>query len=193
MPETFHVDTQSTDQRHESHPLSPTVDAADDAAVAVASLHAMGSGTLADFDGLYTADALNRESEDEPPDTRGTGPAAMYATAVWLRTAFSDLTWQVHDVAQDGDLVVVHATMSGRQTGPFVAYRPDGAVEIAFPPRGRTFAVTQTHWFRMSDGRVCEHWANRDDLAMGQQLGWNPPTPPYLIRMLLATRRARRG
>ena len=128
----------------------------------------------------------------EPPDTRGTGPAAMYATARWLRTAFSDLAWKVHDVAHDNDLVVVHATMSGRQTGPFVAYRPDGEIAAVFPPRGRTFAVTQTHWFRMRDGRVAEHWANRDDLGMGQQLGWNPPTPLYLARMLLATRRARR-
>jgi hypothetical protein len=65
-------------------------------------------------------------------------------------------------------------------------------VEVAFPPRGRTFAVTQTHWFRMRDGKVAEHWANRGDLGMGQQLGWNPPTPLYLVRMLLASRRARR-
>ena len=164
----------------------------DDTAVAIASMHAMGSGTLADFQELYTADAVNREAKTEPPDTRGTGPDAMFSTARWLRTAFSDLAWVVHDVVQDDDLVVVHATMSGRQTGPFVAHRPDGEVEMVFPPRGRTFAVTQTHWFRMSDGRVAEHWANRDDLAMGQQLGWNPPTPWYLVRMLLATRRARR-
>ncbi len=61
-----------------------------------------------------------------------------------------------------------------------------------FPPRGRTFTVTQSHWLRMRDGRVAEHWANRDDLGMGQQLGWNPPTPLYLLRMLLATGRARR-
>ena len=43
----------------------------------------------------------------------------------------------------------------------------------------------------MKDGKVGEHWANRDDLGMGQQLGWNPPTPLYLLRMLLATRAAR--
>ncbi|MDL9947641.1 ester cyclase [Gordonia sp. ABSL11-1] len=162
-----------------------------DAAVAIASLHAMGNGTLDDFGVLYTADVVNREAVAEPPDTRGEGPAAMYATALWLRAAFSDLAWQVHDLAQDGDHVVIHATMSGRQTGPFVAYRPDGEVEVAFPPRGRAFAVTQTHWFRMRDGRVAEHWANRDDLGMGKQLGWTPPTPGYLVRMLLATRRAR--
>jgi hypothetical protein len=79
-----------------------------------------------------------------------------------------------------------------RQTGPFVAYRPDAKVAAVFPPRGRTFTVTQTHWFRMKDGKVAEHWANRDDLGMGQQLGWNPPTPLYLARMLLASRRAHR-
>jgi predicted ester cyclase len=167
-------------------------DVSDATAVAVASLHAMASGTLADFRTFYTADAVNREAKTEPPDTRGTGPSALYATARWLRIAFSDLTWQILDVAHDHDLVVVHATMSGRQTGPFVAYRPDGEVEVVFPPRGRTFTVTQTHWFRMSEGKVAEHWANRDDLGMGQQLGWNPPTPLYVVRMLLATRRARR-
>ena len=40
------------------------------AAVAVASMHAMGSGALADFESLYTEDAVNRESATEPPDTR---------------------------------------------------------------------------------------------------------------------------
>jgi len=164
-----------------------------DHAVAIASMHAMAAGSLADFEPLYTADAVNRESRTEPPDTRGAGPAALYATALWLRTAFSDLAWHVHDVVHDGDLVVVHGTMSGRQTGPFVAYRPDATVAAVFPPRGRSFAVTQSHWFRMKDGRVAEHWANRDDLGMGQQLGWTPPTPLYLARMLLATRRARHG
>ena len=167
-------------------------DLSHDATIAVASLHAMASGSLDDFRLLYTAAAVNREAENEPPDTRGTGPIALYATARWLRTAFSDLNWQVHDVVQHDDLVVVHATMSGRQTGSFVAYQPDAEIAAVFPPRGRTFSVTQTHWFRMSDGKVAEHWANRDDLGMGQQLGWNPPSPAYLVRMLTATRRARR-
>ena len=184
MPETARVLAESTDHRYLTNGSDDTT--------AVASINAMGSGTLVDFESLYTADAVNREAITEPPDTRGTGPAAMYATARWLRTAFSDLAWKVHAVVHDNDLVVVHATMSGRQTGPFVAYRPDGEIAAVFPPRGRTFAVTQTHWFRMRDGRVAEHWANRDDLGMGQQLGWNPPTPVYLARMLLATRRARR-
>jgi predicted ester cyclase len=187
MPATATASAQAPDHHQVADPSDVTT------AVAVASIHAMGSGSLADFESLYTEDAVNRESATEPPDTRGRGPAALYATAQWLRTAFSDLTWEIHDVAHDNDLVVVHATMSGRQTGPFVAYRPDGEVAAVFPPRGRRFAVTQSHWFRMRDGKVGEHWANRDDLGMGQQLGWNPPTPMYLLRMLLARRSASRG
>lgn len=170
-----------------------TTSSTDDLATAVRSIHLMATGDLADLAAVYTADAVNREAKAEPPDTRGVGPGAMYATALWLRGAFAELAWEVHDAVQDGNLVVVHATMSGRQTGPFVAYGPDGGVEVVFPPLGRRFAVTQTHWFRMRDGRVAEHWANRDDLGMGKQLGWTPPSPVYVVRMLLAGRRARRA
>lgn len=164
-----------------------------DKALCVESLRLMAAGDLADFEATYTPDADNRESKDEPADTRGTGPAAFYATARWLRSAFSELAWEVHDAAQDGDLVVLHTTMTGRQTGPFVAYGPKARVEMVFPPKGRRFVVTQTHWFRVHDGQVAEHWANRDDLGMGEQLGWTPPTPVYLLRMLWARRAARRA
>jgi len=164
-----------------------------DISTAIRSMRLMATGDLADLTAVYTADTVNRESRNEPPDTRGSGPAALYATARWLRGAFSELAWEIHDAVQDGDLVVVHATMSGRQTGPFVSYDPDGGIAAVFPPLGRRFAVTQTHWFRMRDGKVAEHWANRDDLGMGQQLGWTPPSPWYIARMLLARRRMRRA
>jgi predicted ester cyclase len=168
------------------------IDAADDKATCIRSLNLMATGTVDQFAEVYSPDAYNREAKDEPPTTRGKGPEAMYATALWLREAYSDLRWDVHDAVQDGELVVLHATMSGRQTGPFTAYAEDASVEMVFPPRGRKFAVTQTHWFRMKDGKIAEHWANRDDLGMGEQLGWTPPTPIYLAKMLLARRQARR-
>ena len=43
----------------------------------------------------------------------------------------------------------------------------------------------------MAEGKVIEYWANRDDLGMAQVLGWTPPTPVDLVRMLLARCRAR--
>jgi hypothetical protein len=53
--------------------------------------------------------------------------------------------------------------------------------------------ATQSHWFRIEDGKVIEHWANRDDLGQAKQLGWVPPAPAYLIRMARAKARAKRG
>ena len=82
--------------------------------------------------------------------------------------------------------------MSGRHTGVATIYGEDGGVAQAMPPTGKRFATTQTHWFRLRDGMVVEHWANRDDQGTAMQLGWVPPTPWYLVRMALATRRARR-
>jgi predicted ester cyclase len=95
-------------------------------------------------------------------------------------------------VVAEGNVVVLHATMSGRHTGMFVSYDADERPAQAFPPTGKRFATTQTHWFRISDGKVIEHWANRDDLGTATQLGWTPPSPLYLLRMMLATRRAKR-
>ena len=39
------------------------------------------------------------------------------------------------------------------------------------PPTGRFFSAEQTHWFRVEDGRLAEHWATRDDLTAMLQLG----------------------
>ena len=43
----------------------------------------------------------------------------------------------------------------------------------------------------MADGKVIEHWANRDDLGTAVQLGWVPPSPVYLARAALTKRRLR--
>ncbi|MFE1593425.1 ester cyclase [Nocardia sp. NPDC058705] len=165
----------------------------DIADLAVRSMQIMATGEPSDFEKLIHPEAVNREGATEPPACRGLGPDAFYATALWLRQAFADLAWDVHTVVTEGDTVVAHTTMSGRQIGPFVAYDAEGAVAQAFPATGNRFAITQTHWIRVVDGMVVEHWANRDDLGMSVQLGWNPPTPRYLLRMRRATKQARRA
>jgi len=157
----------------------------------LSALHVMATEDEDEFARLIHPAATNREAIDEPRECRGSGPSAFLATARWLHSAFSDLRWEVHDTICDRDLVVLHVTMSGRHTGPFVGYGPDARPKVVFPATGRAFTVTQTHWFRVADGKVIEHWANRDDRGLGEQLGWTPPSPVYLVRMLLATRRAR--
>jgi predicted ester cyclase len=156
----------------------------------IESMAIMASGEMSDFERIVHPLAINREAKDEPPAAHEPGPKGFYATALWLRAAFADLRFEIHNVVAEGDLVVIHNTMSGRHQGPMIQF-DNGEVAAAFPPTGRSFASTQTHWFRIAEGKVIEHWANRDDIGTAQQLGWIPPTPSYLFRMARARRRAR--
>lgn len=172
---------------------APTTGVSTPISVAVRSIHTMAEGDRAAFEPLYHPRAVDRESAVQPPSSRVEGPNAFYSTALWLRAAFAGLHYDIHHAISDGDLVAVYSTMNGRHTAPWVVYDAEGAVDSAFPPTGRTFAATQCHWFRFEDGRIIEHWANRDDLGMARQLGWVPPTPAYLVRMARARRHARRS
>lgn len=166
---------------------------ADPATLVVRSINAMASGDRDEFAALYHPTALDRENDVQPPGSRVPGPDGFWSTAQWLRAAFADLHYEIHHVLGQGDLVAVNSTMCGRHTSPYAVYAPDGAIDTVFPPTGRDFRATQSHWFRVQDGRIREHWANRDDLGMAQQLGWVPPSPVFLVRMVAAKRRALRG
>ncbi len=159
-------------------------------ALCVRSVMIMAEGTLPDFAAVVHPAAVNREAKDEPPASRGLGPRAFHATALWLREAFADLRFEVHEAIARDDLVAMHITMSGRHTGDMIDFDADGKVAQVFPPTGKPFAATHSHWFRIADGKVVEHWANRDDLGTALQLGWVPPSPLYLLRSALAKRRA---
>ncbi|TCO19040.1 SnoaL-like polyketide cyclase [Kribbella steppae] len=160
--------------------------------LAVRCIRIMADGERSDFEAVVHPDAVNREGDVEPPECRVGGPAGYYATALWLRTAFADLAYEIHHVVANGNLVAIHSTMSGRHVAPFAVYTTAG-VDTVFPPTGKTFAITQSHWLRVEDGKVIEHWANRDDLGQAKQLGWVPPTPVYLFRMARAKSRAKRA
>ncbi len=161
--------------------------------IAEAAIHGVISGTLDDLVVVVHPDATNREAAAEPPATRSRGPHAFHATGEWLRDGFSELVWSTERSIAEDDLVVTFGTMSGRHTGHFVVWTPDETVERAFVPTGKSFIVRQAHFQRIQDGLVIEHWAVRDDQGMAMQAGWIPPTPAFLIRCALATRKARRA
>ena len=165
---------------------------ADLVSVAVRSIHAMAGGERAEFDTLYHPEATDRENRIQPPSSRVKGAACFWSTAQWLRAAFAGLRYDIHHAVTDGELVVVSSTMNGRHAQPWAVYDEAGEVDTVFPATHQTFSMTQSHWFRMQDGVILEHWANRDDLGMARQLGWIPPSPGYLLRMARAKRQAPR-
>lgn len=56
-------------------------------ALAEESVALMATGDRAEFARIYHPEFANREARVEPPAARGTGPAAAFATARWLRSS----------------------------------------------------------------------------------------------------------
>jgi len=151
------------------------------------------TGELDLADANVTPGYVNHRGVHEPLAARGRGPEALKATAGWLRRAFGELRFDIHDIVVIDDRAIAWVTLHGRNTGPFVVHdSPDGSVTEVFPPTGRSFAARQVHWFRIADGAIAEHDAVRDDMGMAKQVGWIPPRPGFIVRMLLARRRERR-
>src|SRR5919112_5604555 len=100
----------ATDPTADAVPPVPQASAYGD--VAVASMHAMAHGSCRDLARFVHPQAVNREAKDEPPGASRPGPDGFWVTALWLRAAFADLNFEIHQVVTDGDLVVVHNTMS---------------------------------------------------------------------------------
>ncbi len=101
------------------------------------------------------------------------GPAHLDEACRWLRAQFPDLRMEAEAIVADGPLVAVLVRSHGTNDGP---------LNGVMPPTHRAFATYQSHWFRVVDGRLAEHWATRDDLATMLQLGIIVPPGPDRAR-----------
>ncbi len=98
------------------------------------------------------------------------GPSHTRSVVEWLRAQFPDLCMTVEAVVADTDMVAVRVLSEGTNLGP---------LNGAMPPTGKSFRAYQSHWYRIEDGKLAEHWAVRDDLTTMVQLGVVPrPAPP---------------
>lgn len=117
---------------------------------------------------IYIEHAVAAFGRDAPGAVAG--PEHLRETAAWLRAQFPDIHMTIESIVEEGDLVAVHVLSQGTNSGP---------LNGVMPPTGRPFSASQSHWFRVEDGRLAEHWATRDDLPAMIQLGViSPPGPP---------------
>jgi predicted ester cyclase len=132
--------------------------------IAIESFRLIESGDTALADRIIASDFVNREAEDDrdQPERSVPGPAGFLATGQWLRSAFSELQFEVIEAIGENDRVVVTTAMSGRHTGGFQG----------LPPTGKLVRQRQMHLFRLRDGKIVEHQAQRDDLGLLLQIGW---------------------
>lgn len=100
---------------------------------------------------------------------RVNGPQAMRATAEWLLAQFPDLHMTIEALVAEEDTVAVRILSEGTNLGEF----------NGLPPTGKRFSARQSHWYRVDDGKLAEHWATREDLPVLMQLGiLKPPGRP---------------
>lgn len=87
---------------------------------------------------------------------------------------FPDVKLTPITLVAEGEWVVGRYEFSGTHQGvgrhPFVH---EGLL-TGVAPTGLRFAVQHIHMFRLRDGLIVEHWANREDVGMMRQLGLFP-------------------
>lgn len=79
-------------------------------------------------------------------------------------------TFSIHEMVAEGDWVACRATVTGRHDSRPSMPVGNGVYSIS-EPRGRTYTIQHIHLFKIVDGQIVEHWANRDDLGAARQLG----------------------
>jgi predicted ester cyclase len=116
----------------------------------------------------YVEHAVAPFGQSEPG--RVHGPTATRESLEWLIAQFPDIHMTIEALVAEGDTVAVRILSEGTNLGKL-----NGII----PPTGRRFVARQSHWFRVEDGKLAEHWATREDLPAMIQLGViQPPGPP---------------
>jgi predicted SnoaL-like aldol condensation-catalyzing enzyme len=90
------------------------------------------------------------------------GPQHVLGVGRWLREQFPDLHITIEALIAEGDTIAVRTSSEGTNLGKFSG---------VLPATGKRFVSCQSHWFRVADGKLVEHWAVRDDLSTVLQLG----------------------
>lgn len=94
----------------------------------------------------------------------GSGPDVMKQAIVRVGKGLSNARFEIHEVVAEGDLVAVRLDSTATQSGEF----------MGMPATGKTYTIEELHLFRVSNGRVAEHWHQLDGMGMMKQLGAMP-------------------
>jgi predicted ester cyclase len=116
----------------------------------------------------YVEHAVEPFGREEPGLVHG--PSHAREVVGWLAAQFPDLEMAIESLIAEGEMVAVRVRSAGTNRGKLGGLAP---------PTNRSFVAEQCHWYRVAEGKLCEHWAIRDDLSTMLQLGViQPPRPP---------------
>lgn len=109
------------------------------------------------LDELFTRDTYDHVGQR-------TGVAWWKEVFRFLYESLPDWHCTLEDVVAEHDRVVARLTVRGTHRGSAIPFLR------GMEPTGRQVAWTHHHTFRFVDGRIAEHWANRDDLGFLRQI-----------------------
>jgi len=105
---------------------------------------------------------FNHESQMDPVRSKMRGPQEFIDTVVNIRKAFSDLHYELTESMASNEKVISIVSVRGKHTGSFFGF---------IPSTGNKISYQAVHIFTITDGKIAEHKAIRDDLALMYQLG----------------------
>jgi steroid delta-isomerase-like uncharacterized protein len=125
----------------------------------------LSAGDIDGFGDLIAEDFVEHE---ETPGLEPTKEGVKQLFRMY-RAAFPDLRMEAQDILVSGDKVVARVRGTGTHQGEF----------MGMPPTGKSVDVQLIDIIRFGDdGLAREHWGVVDTLAMMQQLGAIPESPP---------------
>ncbi len=116
------------------------------------------------IDELFDPDYIDHAVPVGVPPARGTEYFRQFYTAM-LR-AFPDARATIHDQIAESDKVTTRKTIRGTHQGEF----------MGIPPTGKEVELLVIDVFRVTKGKLAEHWGAWDRLSLLEQLG-AMPTP----------------
>lgn len=125
----------------------------------------VNQGNEATFDELVDANFI--ENEKLPPGFEHSKEGVKQLFRAF-RGGFPDLNFKIDELIAADDRVVARLTVTGTNKGQF----------MNMTATGKKVSYDAIDIFRLSNGKVIEHWGISDNLAMMTQLGVIPAGPP---------------
>ncbi len=109
------------------------------------------------LDELVAVEVVNHSATDE----HKRGIEGFRRVMEWGAALLPDGRYELLDMIAEGEMVACRVRVSGTMQGEL----------FGIPPTGKSFTAEHVHWHRVSEGKLVERWAVRDDLGALVQLG----------------------
>jgi predicted ester cyclase len=129
-------------------------------------LEAFAADDFEQVGSLVTEDFVDHGAPPWAPQ----GREAYVRIIRWLKNTLR-ISYEIHEVVSDGDLVAIRATAHGVHT----------VGHLGFPATGKPYAMSTMHMYRAEGGLLVEHWGVRDELSVLWQVGALPTPEPVAL------------